>query len=232
MPGILCHNCEGKGHIACVCPSPRINNSNKVSVPPISNSAQTPSPQHWLMDSRTTHHVTPDLDNLGIHYEYQGPEEVTIGNDSKLPISHIGKSSVVVCDNKFNLDDILHVPTATQNLLSISSFAKSNQVSIEFFPGHFLTKDLVTKDIVHTGPSNDGLYSLPTLNSSITASYTASLGFGMLVWIIHPFQLFVKHCHLALLSHHLNLLVYVLHVLLVRFIKFLVMILGFKTPSL
>ncbi|PHU22208.1 hypothetical protein BC332_07315 [Capsicum chinense] len=27
------------------------------------------------MDSGTTHHLTSDLDNLGIHCEYQGPEE-------------------------------------------------------------------------------------------------------------------------------------------------------------
>ncbi|KAH0712562.1 hypothetical protein KY289_008521 [Solanum tuberosum] len=36
------------------------------------------------------------------------PEEVTIGNGSKIPISHIGKNSVVISDKKFNLDDILH----------------------------------------------------------------------------------------------------------------------------
>jgi len=96
MCSIICHNCEGKSHIARVCPSPRGNTSNKVSGQPISNLARTPSPQNWLMDSGTTHHLTADLENLGIHSEYQGPEEVTIGNGSKILISHIGKSSVVI----------------------------------------------------------------------------------------------------------------------------------------
>ncbi|KAH0776743.1 hypothetical protein KY290_008154 [Solanum tuberosum] len=79
MSRIIYHNCEGKGHIARVCPSPRINNGDKVSRQPVSNLARTPSPQNWLMDSGTTHNLTVDLGNLGIHFEYQGPQEVTIG---------------------------------------------------------------------------------------------------------------------------------------------------------
>lgn len=31
------------------------------------------------MDSGTMHHLTSDLDNLAIHSEYHGPEEVTLG---------------------------------------------------------------------------------------------------------------------------------------------------------
>nr|XP_016514649.1 PREDICTED: uncharacterized protein LOC107831401 [Nicotiana tabacum] len=137
--GIIYHNCEGKGHIARVCPSPKANSGSMVNGRPISNFAGSPNPptQTWLMDSGITHHITIDLDNLGIHSEYQGPEEVTLGNGSKLPISHVGKSFVIVSNNKFNLDNILHVPTATHNLLSYSSFAKSNNVSVELFPNHF-----------------------------------------------------------------------------------------------
>jgi len=64
------------------------------------------------MDSGTTHHLTSNLDNLAIHSKYQGPEEVTLGNDSKLPISHIGSSSLHVPGASFNLNNILCVPTA------------------------------------------------------------------------------------------------------------------------
>ncbi|KAH0650606.1 hypothetical protein KY285_030696 [Solanum tuberosum] len=68
---------RGKGHIARVCPSPKTSNGTRVSQQPVSNLANTQhSPtQNWLMDSVTTHHLTSDLDNLGIHSEYQGPEE-------------------------------------------------------------------------------------------------------------------------------------------------------------
>uniref|UniRef100_A0A3Q7I1U8 Uncharacterized protein n=1 Tax=Solanum lycopersicum TaxID=4081 RepID=A0A3Q7I1U8_SOLLC len=100
MSAIICHNCEGKGHIASVYPSPKSNIRNKVSGQPISNLARTPSPQNWLIGSGTTHHLTANLENLGIHSEYQGPEEVTISNGSKISISHIGKSSVVISGKK------------------------------------------------------------------------------------------------------------------------------------
>ncbi|KAH0665793.1 hypothetical protein KY290_028019 [Solanum tuberosum] len=91
----MAHN-SGKGRIARVCPSPRICNRTQSFGKPVSNLANTqPSPtQDLLMDSGTTHHTTTDHNNLGIHSEYQGPEEVTLGNGSKLPISHIGYSKI------------------------------------------------------------------------------------------------------------------------------------------
>ncbi|KAH0705419.1 hypothetical protein KY290_010113 [Solanum tuberosum] len=177
MSTIICHNCEGKCHIARVFPSPKTSNGTRVSGRPVSNLANTQSStQNWLMDSGTTHHLTSDLDNLGIHSEYQGPEEVTLGNDSKLPISHIGASSIVASDKNFKLDDILHVPTATQNLVSFSSFTKSNNVSVEFFPDHFFIKDLATRVPLHKGWTNRGLYSLPVTKLSSPASFATSLG--------------------------------------------------------
>lgn len=125
------------------------------------------------MDRGTAYHLTSHLDNLGIHSEYQGPEEVTLGNDSKLPISHIGASSIIASNKKFKLDDILHIPTATQNLVSISSFTKFNSVSVEFFPNHFLIKDLATH---HNGWTKRELYSLLVTKLSFPASFATSLG--------------------------------------------------------
>ncbi|KAH0734249.1 hypothetical protein KY285_009956 [Solanum tuberosum] len=146
MSTIICHNCEGKGHIARVFLSPKTSNGTRVSRRPVSNLANTQhsSTQNWLMDSGTTHHLTSDLDNLGIHSEYQGPEEVTLGNDSKLPISHIGASSIVTSDKNFKLDDIL--------------------------------QDLATRVPLHKGWTNRGLYSLPVTKLSSPASFAASLG--------------------------------------------------------
>lgn len=68
---------------------------------------------------------------------------------TKLPIFHIGASSIVASDKKFKLEDI-HVPTVTQNLVSIS-------VSVEFFPNHLLIKDLTTRVSLQKGCTNKGL---------------------------------------------------------------------------
>jgi len=40
-PTIICHNCEGKGHIARVCPSPKTFNGTRVSGRPVSNLENT-----------------------------------------------------------------------------------------------------------------------------------------------------------------------------------------------
>ncbi|KAH0773427.1 hypothetical protein KY290_010564 [Solanum tuberosum] len=145
--GIACHNCEGKGHNARVCPSPRTTNGNRVSGHPSSNlaSASSQAAQNWLMDSGTTHHLTFDLDNLAIHSAYHGPEEVILGNGSKFPISHIGKESLFISDKSYALDNLLH--------------------------------DLETRATLYKGPNDGGLYSLPILKSIFSpASYAASLG--------------------------------------------------------
>ncbi|KAA8519426.1 hypothetical protein F0562_013699 [Nyssa sinensis] len=158
---IVCHNCNSNGHLARVCPSPKMNNSFRAPTKPSSNLASTSSQtnQTWLMDSGTTHHLTADLDNLAIHSEYTGLEEVTLGNGSQLPITHIGTSHVHSDNHKFSLHDILRVPSATHNLLSVNSFTRSNHVSIEFFPDHFVIKDLATRAILHQGQSDGELYS-------------------------------------------------------------------------
>lgn len=59
-----------------------------------------------------THHLTANLDNLAIYSEYQGPEEVVLGNNSKVPIFHNCSSSLHVLEASFNLKNILCVPTA------------------------------------------------------------------------------------------------------------------------
>ena len=174
---LICFNCSGSGHVS---KSVRPLNLVKLLVLLLlpSNHVQPPPshPQPWLLDSGTTHHLTSDLDNLAIHSEYHGPEGVQIGNGSQLPISHMGTSSLVTTGQQYLLNDILHVPSAQQNLLSITSFTRSNQVSIEFFPGFFVIKDLATKQILHKGQSKDGLYSLlgtVPLSSSVQANATS-----------------------------------------------------------
>lgn len=44
----------------------------------------------WFIDSAASHNITSDLANLSIHTEYDGTNEVVIGDGSSLSISHIG----------------------------------------------------------------------------------------------------------------------------------------------
>lgn len=38
--------------------------------------------QKWLLDSAASHNITGDLQNLSIHSEYDGTDEVVLGDGS------------------------------------------------------------------------------------------------------------------------------------------------------
>lgn len=93
------------------------------------------------MDSRYTHHLTSKMENLGLHSEYTGPEEVTLRDGKSIPISRIGSNIISVDSNKYKLDNILHGPASSSNLLSVLQFTNSNDVSVDLFPNFFIIKE-------------------------------------------------------------------------------------------
>ncbi|RVW91741.1 Retrovirus-related Pol polyprotein from transposon RE1 [Vitis vinifera] len=105
----------------------------------------------WLLNSGASHHVTTDLHNLALHSPFDGTDEIMIGDDSGLPISHTGSTSLTTPSHSFTLSNVLCVPTMKRNLISISQFCKSNNTSIEFLPSSFHVKDLHTRAILFFG---------------------------------------------------------------------------------
>ena len=64
----------------------------------------------------------------------------------------------------FRLNNLLHVPSITKNLLSVNKFAKDNSVFFEFHPHHYLVKSQGTHETLLQGVVVvDGLYSFPNL---------------------------------------------------------------------
>lgn len=126
------------------------------------------------MDSRYTHHLTSKMENLGLHSEYTGPEEVTLRDGKSIPISRIGSNIISVDSNKYKLDNILHGPASSSNLLSVLQFTKSNNVSAEFFSIFFVIKNLHTKQEVYKRIIEDGLYQLATAASPVCHSVSLS----------------------------------------------------------
>uniref|UniRef100_A0A2N9J3U8 CCHC-type domain-containing protein n=1 Tax=Fagus sylvatica TaxID=28930 RepID=A0A2N9J3U8_FAGSY len=72
-----CQICDQLGHIAKSCPQ---LHSNGVTV----NCAQTSTSKdkNWLLDSTASHNITSDLANLSVHSEYDGTDEVILGDGS------------------------------------------------------------------------------------------------------------------------------------------------------
>ncbi|RVW55344.1 Retrovirus-related Pol polyprotein from transposon RE1 [Vitis vinifera] len=61
----------------------------------------------WLLDYGASHHVTSDLQNLFLHYDSTGHNDIMIGDDTSLPITHTGSSTLQSSPHSFLLHDDL-----------------------------------------------------------------------------------------------------------------------------
>lgn len=112
-----------------------------------------------MFDTGASHHVTINLNNMHLYSEYNGPEEVQIGDGTGLKISHVGSTTLPTPTTMFNLRDVLSVPHAKHNLISVSKFCKSNKAYIEFHPSFFCVKDQATGVTLMRSPSSGDLYT-------------------------------------------------------------------------
>ncbi|KAL5710519.1 hypothetical protein ACHQM5_021069 [Ranunculus cassubicifolius] len=78
---------------------------------------------NWYMDSGATNHITNDFSALRGPTEYDGTDQIRVGNGSSLPISHVGTSSISNSLQSFILRDVFYVPKVSSNLLSVSQFS-------------------------------------------------------------------------------------------------------------
>jgi hypothetical protein len=77
-------------------------------------------------------------------------------------ISHIGHATIHTPSNHdIHLRNILHVPKAQKNLISVHRLAIDNNAFIEFHPNYFLIKDQDMKNVILEGECRYGLYPFP-----------------------------------------------------------------------
>ncbi|KAL4273785.1 hypothetical protein GQ457_13G029640 [Hibiscus cannabinus] len=113
---------------------------------------------HWVVDSGATHHVTPDGNKVSGSATYTGTGKLLVGNGNSLPIHNVGHASLVSSARMLEINDLFHVPSVTKNLLSVSKFAKDNNVFVEFHPKHCVVRDEVTGQVLLEGAEEAGLY--------------------------------------------------------------------------
>uniref|UniRef100_A0A803Q3J9 Integrase catalytic domain-containing protein n=1 Tax=Cannabis sativa TaxID=3483 RepID=A0A803Q3J9_CANSA len=123
----------------------------------------------WYLDTGATNHLTVDAQQLTTSADYKGKAKVVVGNGASIPILHVGSNSISThSPNKsLLLKDILHVPSITQNLLSISQFTKDNNVVLQFDSVCCLIKGKTTKQVLLRGSLSNGLYKLEVPTQSI-----------------------------------------------------------------
>ena len=115
---------------------------------------------NWYVDSGATNHITGELEKVTVREKYHGQDQVHAANGEGMRISHIGNSVFKTPHKKIHLRRILHIPSASKNLLSVHRIALDNNVFLEFHPFFFLIKDQVTKKILYRGRCVRGLYPL------------------------------------------------------------------------
>jgi hypothetical protein len=115
----------------------------------------------WYTDTGATDHITSELDKLVIRKKYGGSNQVHTASSSGMPISHIGQTTIHSHDRDLVHKDILHVPDASKNLVSIHKFTYDNNALFEFHPWHFLLKDRDTRKPLLRGRYKNELYPFP-----------------------------------------------------------------------
>ncbi|KAL4295390.1 hypothetical protein GQ457_12G003300 [Hibiscus cannabinus] len=121
----------------------------------------------WYPDSGATHHITNDLSTLHSGTVYKGSDQLLMGNGGGVQICHIGQGSLLTRSKPLFLQKLLHVPTISKNLLSVSQLARENNVYFEFHPYECRVKDSQTRATLLEGSlTPEGLYKLVSPGSS------------------------------------------------------------------
>lgn len=172
-----CQICGYSNHTAINCryrhdtSSPSANFAAYMQPPPHA----TGNFQQWFPDTGATHHITPDISSLSQVEDYKGNDQVKVGNGAPLNIANTGKTLLHTPTRTFHLNNVLHVPSITKNLLSVQKFSRDNDSFFEFHRDHFCVKDRITKTTLMHGPSKDGLYYLASSsNSESPSAFVAS----------------------------------------------------------
>ncbi|KAL4318412.1 hypothetical protein GQ457_18G004600 [Hibiscus cannabinus] len=120
--------------------------------------ASSPSTENCIVDSGATHHVTRDASNVAQGTDYAGPGKLIVGNGSSLDICQTGQSALVATDRLLIINDLLHVPDVTKNLLSVSKLARDNGLFFEFHAHCCSVRDETLGAVLLRGKECNGLY--------------------------------------------------------------------------
>jgi histone deacetylase 1/2 len=130
---------------------------------------------NWYTDTGATDHITSNLEKLSIHDKYNGGDKIRTASGTGMNINHVGHATIKTPSRNLHLRNILHVPQAKKNLVSVHRLAADNNAFLEFHPNFFLVKDQETKKTLLEGRCKGGLYPLPESNKEALSAIRPSL---------------------------------------------------------
>uniref|UniRef100_A0A803P365 Retrovirus-related Pol polyprotein from transposon TNT 1-94-like beta-barrel domain-containing protein n=1 Tax=Cannabis sativa TaxID=3483 RepID=A0A803P365_CANSA len=124
----------------------------------ISNNSNDTS---WYPNSGATNYCTFQYQNLGNCLDYGGSDQLYMGDGTGLSIKHVGQSFFLAKNSSepLVLNNLLHVLEITKNIISVSIFARDNNVFFEFHADMYCVKDNLTHTTLLMGKHKNGLYS-------------------------------------------------------------------------
>ncbi|PKU80502.1 Retrovirus-related Pol polyprotein from transposon TNT 1-94 [Dendrobium catenatum] len=196
----ICQICKKKGHEADACwhrlnanyvPLQKSSKNNNALLTHTEGNLGT----DWFIDSGASSHMTNSTENLAQYQPYNGNDVVSVGDGRSIPIAHTGKGILPTPDSKLLLSRILHIPSISHNLLSISNLVKDNPISITFDANGFVFKDRTNNQVLLTGPCNNGLYKIHTKTRQTSTFALSATSISSAVWhgrLGHPNQRVLK----------------------------------------
>ena len=121
--------------------------------------ACTKSSGFWILDSGATDHMTGTSQLFSSYKPVAGNFKVKIADGSYANVA--GKGPIPLSSN-LTLKDVLHVPTLSYNLLSISKFTKDHNCTAHFYSSGCVFQDLTSGEMIGDAKQDDGLYLLNT----------------------------------------------------------------------
>ena len=102
--------------------------------------------------------MTGELEKLAVRDRYTGNDRVHTASGEGMEIAHIGRALLPTPRRSLRLNNILHVPSASQSLLSAYRLMIDNQAFLEIHPEFFSVKDQETGNILLRTRSRRGLF--------------------------------------------------------------------------
>ena len=91
----------------------------------------------WAVDSSDSHHVTTYLATLALCEPYTASDSVLIGDSIGLFIANIDSFTLTSLLTPLLFTNVLHVPTMSKILISISTLCADNYINVLFFYSFF-----------------------------------------------------------------------------------------------
>jgi hypothetical protein len=121
-----CHKCHKPGHKASECNEKKRNTSVNSAEVCMNAGNKTIKTKNWYIDSGCTNHMSYDKSKL-FDYTETSNFQIKVANGEKLQVQGEGKTEINIGENaKLSLDNVLHVPGLSMNLISVSKLTERN----------------------------------------------------------------------------------------------------------